>query len=225
VYFINHLNDAGLLPNEKYVQDLIKVQDMVVELECLKKNALGMHGEGGYTFCNHAAFLTIQAIDGNYRQFIGYPDLYKDDFTSPWDLKRLNNDVFIREIGEYKIKETNIWCDILRKQAENSLITGICKIEAKEAQEKANFGYVVIAAWQNTMEGNYPPHYATVRPRHQCTAEGPMIANVGEKNEKEIRASKCFNILTEIEYYYNKNHDFISPYLDNIEKLEKGGKI
>jgi len=45
----------------------------------------------------------------------------------------------------------------------------LVKLTEEQAQEYANMGYVVMAAWKNlnTGDGSRSPHYATVRPGYK----------------------------------------------------------
>lgn len=49
---------------------------------------------------------------------------------------------------------------------------------------KANRGYVVVVAWENTSEGrDGAPHYATIAPGYDYDKNtGCMVANVGKEN-------------------------------------------
>jgi hypothetical protein len=233
VYFIRHLDNAGLL--SKNVDNLILAQDRIVALKCLKPYiGRGMYDRDdavGSTFCNHATFLTIQAVDDNYKQFIGNPNLYKSSNHPPyWVLASLEEGDFKEKYRDYEHRISNFWCDILAEQAAHSETTGICKIEAPEAQAKANLGYVVVAAWKNPEKGEgNSPHYATVRPGGQYSVEeGPKVANVGNTNNKDATAKGGFGetILDEIKYYYNRNQVFRNPIDDkNIKILEEGGHL
>lgn len=226
VYFINHLNEAELL-NEN-AEKLKRVQNRIVRLQRLKKGTEqgGMFGRGGVndTYCNQAVFLTIQAVDKNYRNFIGYPDLYKDDIEPPWDLDKLEKGYFKDRHEGYLLKNTNIWFEILAEQATISG-TGIYKLEDEEAQIMANFGYAVIAAWKNPEHGDSnPPHYATVRPDNAGynPVNGPFLANVGANNDfYYANNEKAFgnDRFKAIEWYYNRNQEFQEKY-DGIEALE-----
>jgi hypothetical protein len=211
VYFINHLNDAGLLPNEKYVQDLIKVQNEVMVLECLQQGAHGMYAnekhDADQTYCNHAVYLTIKAVDKKYKEFIGNPNLYNGD-DPPWDYDLLKED-FKRGLKIYTYK-SNIWCDILERQAQDSTKTGIHKILGDEAQMIANQGYVVIGAKKNE---NGHPHYVTVRPNKEYGgSNGPIVAHVGSQPNEERTAKKAFGNLDSVYWYYNRNQEFTNSF-------------
>jgi hypothetical protein len=235
VYFIKHMDDAGLLSMN--ADNLIMVQNRVVALERLKPKkdkpengeTGGMYGKGGFTFCNHATFLTIQAVDGNYKQFIGNPNLYKDNVPPYWVLASLEEGEFKEKYSEYEYRISTLWYDILDEQAAHSGTTGICKAEAEEAQTRANQGYVVVAAWKNDPGPDNPPHYATVRPGYQYDSkDGPMFANVGGKNNADATAEQAFGetLWKEVMYYYNRNQVFINPVDDkNIKILEDGGHL
>jgi hypothetical protein len=220
VYFINHLDKTGLLERNAHVGELKRVQNKIVkELECLKKGGKGMYhiGSKDDTYCNHATFLTIEALDINYKQFIGYPNLYDEKAEPPWNIKEKLKGDFRRKHKEYVHKNSNIWCDILEEQA-NNFASGICRISPEEAQEKANLGYVVIAAWKNlkkSWEELNQPHYATVSPKNvqYDFGDGPSLANVGKDNGF-YNTSKIFdkNMFDEVKWYYNRNQIFQENY-------------
>jgi hypothetical protein len=218
-----HIEKLGLHLGR--IATLKEVQDQVVFLPCLQPGAKGMYDQNTDptgTFCNHAVFLTIQAVDSKYKQFIGHNTLYTDD-EPPYELARLKSPLAERLAG-YLHKRTNIWCEILKEQAECSEKTGIYLLEAEEAQEKANQGYVVIGAWKNPKHGdNNPPHYVTVRPGFEYDSdEGPMLANVGTaaQTEKEILAGRVFSEnLNNVKWYYNAKQEFV-PNFKRIIELE-----
>jgi hypothetical protein len=216
VYFINHLERAGLLRHPR-IDELLAVQDRVVKLACLQKGARGMYGinidDSRRTFCNHAVFLTIQAVDENYKSFTGGINNPPD---SPGD--------------GYEYRASNWWCDVLVTQSEKADSGIVRLLDGKQAQEIANEGYVVICAWKNTKKktetGNISPHFATVRPYYSYNSEnGPQIANVGETNNADTTARDGFgeNRYSDIKYYYNRNQKFpVKVFTGNIEKLEAG---
>jgi hypothetical protein len=230
VYFINHLDRAGLL--NVNMERIIEVQDEVVKLKCLEKGAEGMYPEVSHasetTYCNQAAYLTIKAVDKNYVNFIGYNDLYKKN-DAPWDLDSLDG-TFKAKLGNYQYKNTTLWYEILEEQTKNSTRTGIHEVSDREAQELANMGYVVIAAWKNSPGYNKSPHYATVRPREVYNSKtGPMIANVGSKNDI-MRAAEGFpgngiekSMLKETRWYYNAQQELndSTDYLKEILGLKE----
>jgi hypothetical protein len=205
VYFINHLNNAGLLGNSR-VDELKQIQDMVVKLRSLTKGeGRGIYQEGSRedTYCNHAAFITIWAVDGNMTNFT---DRKQGVFP----------EIPAKKKETYPYKISNHWCDVLETQAkEGKIVEFTGEVTAKEAaaQAKANKGYVVIAAWKN-MKGkndrNNSPHFATVRPGFEADPEkGPMLANVGATNDV-MRRFDGFpgKPLDEIRWYYNPAQKF-----------------
>jgi hypothetical protein len=199
---------------------LKRVQDRVLALECLiKGTGKGIYGQGNSTetYCNHAAFLTVEAVDGNFWQFIGKTTGLYRGVEPPWNQHYVDDNMFRRELGNYKRRSSKLWCDILERQAENSDATGICRIEPEEAQEKANLGYVVVAAWENADNPYKSPHYATVRPTADAYVpiKGPLLANVGEHNGiyyAKNRTALGDKFGEEAKWYYNRNQKFRESY-------------
>ena len=62
---------------------------------------------------------------------------------------------------------------------------------------KANRGYVVVVAWENTSEGrDGAPHYATIAPGYDYDKNtGCMVANVGKENGIKRARGKYFNMI------------------------------
>jgi hypothetical protein len=222
VYFADYLDREGVLTGQR-IRNLIMVQDKVMALNCLIPNiGKGIyHQEGGVTFCNHAVYLTIKTVDGNYKEFIGNTHsycgnqlLYKYD-TPPDSLSCLEEN-FKKELGAYPYRISNLWCDILKKQAEKGILIKLNKdnenysVGEKKAQEYANMGYVVVGAWKNTIPGNNPPHFATVRPGYEYKPNnGPILANVGGSNEiKTVKDGFGGKNRNDINWYYNPKQDF-----------------
>jgi hypothetical protein len=220
---LERLREMGFGP--AHAETLRRVQDRVLALECLRKGAGGMYKPNNplmttsfVTFCNHATFLTIAAVDGNYQQFIGRgaTKLYGEN-APPWSQYNVTDNIFRRARGNYRIKETNVWCDILEEQARNSDETGICGIGPEEAQARANDGYVVVAAWKNLKEElvDNAPHYATVRPGAAYDSEkGPLLANVGAFNGIYRAGDReaFWTHFRAIKWYYNRNQKFRENY-------------
>ncbi|MDR2943215.1 MAG: hypothetical protein LBV17_11550 [Treponema sp.] len=242
VYFADYLDREGILTRQR-IRDLIMVQDKVMALNCLKPNTgKGIYNTGGATFCNHAVYLTVQAVDANYKEFIGktnsyYGDrvLYNGD-TPPDDFKKLDTN-FQAELGQYNYRISNLWCDILKKQAENGILVKLNKenekheVGEKKAQEYANMGYVVVAAWKNEKPGkDNAPHFATVRPGYKYNPEkGPILANVGGTNGiRDVNKGFVDVPRENINWYYNPNQNFrdnVKKYFeDMLDKLGKNSK-
>ncbi|MCL2068154.1 MAG: hypothetical protein FWG99_11915 [Treponema sp.] len=209
-YFLDYLDKEGLL-TEPRIRGLINVQNEVIALPCLKpRTGLGIYKQGGVTFCNHAVYITVKAVDNNYKHFTGFGTLYNDDVV-PWTPDGLKDDDFKNSLlpSPYNIKNTNIWCDILAKQAESGVLIQLD--DEEQAHEYANMGYVVIGAWKNLGGGdNNPPHYATVRPGYELHPDnGLMLANVGENNGIRYVTVGFERIPRDkINWYYNPNQDF-----------------
>ena len=214
VGFYKHFH--RMMPFNERVADLMNVQDMVIAHEAMQRGSRGMYGRETYrntTFCNHAVFLTITVLDGNFRQFIGYPDIHSR-ITSPYNVNHLVRGTAFWERNwdfDNRHRRSNLWCEILREQARNSQNTGIHRIhDPAEAQEMANRGYVVIGSWMN-MTRHGSPHFATVRP-HFGTYEpalGPYLANVGWYNGTFFTTQReAFEERSPVEWYYNRNQQF-----------------
>lgn len=200
-----------------FAKKLISVQNLVMKDFRLVQGNCGIYynfHKNTTTFCNHAVFVTIINVDGNFNNFTNKPankknisrDPTKEDFPECPDTEK------------YKYKPSNYWCDVLEEQSKNSSKTGICKITAEQAFYMAQLGYVVIAAWKNletNPKKNQSPHFVTVRPS-PCEEEYPglkslKVAHVGgEKNEvRELRKAFKLDILESICFYCNINQCFI----------------
>jgi hypothetical protein len=225
-----------LLPFNGRVEALMNVQDRVWRLNDMQPNRGGgiWGNQQGNTFCNHAVFLTIQALDGNFRQFIGNPrrlftnspELY-GVVAPPSVIGNLRGDFAVRH-NNFAHRGSNLWCEILREQAANSDRTGIHRISPEEAQEMANRGYVVIGSWMNMTRGG-SPHFATVRPHFEAynPVRGPLVANVGESNgiyftrrDGELRGAFRRDEFDAIEWYYNQNQQFRKDFTIRIDGLK-----
>ena len=182
-------NDKKYLPKEAL--DLIEVQDKVIALDCLQpKSGRGIYSNAplGSTFCNHAVFLTIMAVDKKYKNLTNRTEDYGSGFPECDNLwQKLNSNIEQKHESKYFYyqKPSNYWCDILEEASKNEK-TGIKEINLKQAQKLANQGYVVIVCYKNTnfRHGNNPisPHFATVRPNANITTYEPgevQVANVG----------------------------------------------
>ena len=214
IYFINHLKKAGLLEREM----LIRVQDIVIKLECLKRGARGIYNKNAnidQTYCNQAIYLTIKAVDKNFRNFTGRNDNGFPDYE-PEPVE------YTKKTG---LRPSNYWCDVMKKQSETSDSTGIVHITGEEAQSFADMGYVVVGAWKNEKKGDNSPHFATVRPGGLYNdKDGPMVANVGWDNDI-LPAKDAFrgdgNRKTKFEeicWYYNKKQSFTAS-LDYLKEI------
>ena len=211
VYFLNHLEESGI--SNLHAVELLRVQNMIVHLNNLrphKSKKGGIWGNQAGTFCNHAVFLTIQALDKNFSNFIAGQNSIPDN---------LNNFSFLNKTVQEQYKNglwiSNIWCDVLEYQA-NNYTTGIERINEEKAKQLANQGKVVIAVWKNTTikssDGKNHPHYVTIAPSiFFPNIKGLAVANVG--------ASCSFSNIDEafdnsrklktIAYYYNRNQQHI----------------
>ena len=225
VYFADYLDREGLLTDQR-IRKLKVVQDETVAMPCFKRgDGRGMYSQDNSTntYCNHAAYITIQAVDEYYRLFIGNPNLYTGN-NPPWDISALAAD--FRNIlttkgflngQNYFFKESNIWCDILAEQAARGILV---ELPERQAQKYANMGYVVIGAWKNA-PGYLPPHYATVRPGFKFESLSEiMLANVGWTNGI-LNFKNAFGMdkILDIKWYYNPNQRFQGNFNDVLKYL------
>ena len=99
---------------------------------------------------------------------------------------------------------------------------------------KANRGYVVVVAWENTSEGRGgAPHYATVQANQDSCdrIEKILLCNVGGIVGMDISIDQGFKEekISELHFYYNENQDFresydfkgeISPSITELEERD-----
>lgn len=203
VYFLNHLEESGI--SNLHAVELLRVQERIVKMKTLQENGPGIFSVGGYTFCNHAVFLTIRAVDGNYLNFT-------DKYDAPIDRYYKNYD------STYPYKESSYWCVVLKKQAANTKQTGIVELyDCKKIVSLANQGYVIIVAWENIYEGKTgAPHYATVQPNQiNCNKiENILLCNVGKTLKMGVSIKTAFGgkKIKELHFFYDRNQDFREDY-------------
>jgi hypothetical protein len=202
VYLVDFLDKAGWLTVPR-IRDLMKIQNEAVALRCLAKGTgwgiyPEMWGKGRpepvQTYCNHAVYITIKAVDGN---IVNFTDRANGSFPE------------LPKGMEYDYRKSNYWCDILKEQEEKHLIVKLSGED--EAKFYADMGYVVIGAWKTPDSNkNGSPHFATVRPGYEKDPDGGiMLANVGDSNGIMRRSEGFYNKLsTEIFWYYNPKQDF-----------------
>lgn len=212
VTFLDALDSMGIL--NIHAKELLEVQKLVVHLNNLrphsKNNPIGgVRGDQYGTFCNQAVFITIRALDKNFKNFTAgindvpyWLDKYKND--ERWlDYKEQYPELWI----------SNFWCDILEYQANHEKTTGIKLISKENAQQLANLGYVVIAAWKNIdkpFKGVCHPHYATVAPSKLLSgSQDLIIANVGSTCQFcNLTDAFHYNDI-DIKFFYDENQVFI----------------
>ena len=214
VYFVKHLNDAGLLVDQKRIEDLKMVQNNVLALKCLEKGARGMYNNEptsrDQTYCNHAVFLTVIATDGNFSNFTGENKLNWDSGEQKFPEARTKE-----EISKYQtanINTSNFWCDKLEELADAGKIA---RLSPREAQYYGNMGYTVVASYKANLNvglKEWSPHFATVRPEAEYDeTEGPMVLNIGGHNLIERAGDRrCFdmNRYAVTKWYYNPDQEF-----------------
>jgi hypothetical protein len=211
IYFINHLYRGGLFELSR-VEELERIQDAVMALECLKQGHEGIYriGKIGETFCNHAVYVTIRAVDKNFNNFTN-----REGTTFP---EYNNNEAGVLEDyapSSYNYRKSNYWCHVLKQQATRSDLSGIVEVDAKKAQEYGNQGYVVIGAWPDLTGPNKSPHFVTVRPkpgRQYNPLSGPTVAHVGASPNEERTAQMAYGggeKWKDVHWYYNQKQQFI----------------
>lgn len=205
-YFLQKMNEIGLL--NPHAKELRRVQERIINMNTIQPSPVGkgIFDVGGVTFCNHAVFLTIRALDTNYLDFTG----------------RLNGvggvDKPIDQApSSYRYKVSSYWCVVLHNQSVNndSSITELFSVE--EIKYYANRGYVVIAAWEGTGGPDDPPHYATVTPQYgniSLKKADIKLCNVGGGVGIDVPISLAFGErkIPNIHFYYNKNQLFREDY-------------
>ena len=213
LYFLEKVHeDEGItIPSDenkkslpKEALDLIEVQDKVMSLECLQPGSgRGIYNMGGNTFCNHAVFLTIIAVD---KKFNNFTNRVKKIFPEADNLgKKINKNLEIKhkDAHFYFYKASNYWCDILCEASKNAS-TGIKEVNIEQAQKLANQGFVVIVCWKNKKFRYGSPHYATIRPNAaitEYTISQVQIANVGSFVDVSSIQDAFSN--NPVKFYYN----------------------
>lgn len=209
---------------------LLRVQKRVVSLNILKpnsENSGGIWEDQSGTFCNHAVFLTIRALDKNYKNFLGGQGKIPDNISY------LKDDTYIEQYKN-NLRPSNIWCDVLEYQSKKTETTGIREISKDKAGILANLGYVVIACWKNTENpddgADSHPHFATVAPLEllpdDLTKGEIHVANVGGKCGF-YSVEEAFDFKTDVRYYYNSKQEFMvglntgDGYARSIEELRE----
>lgn len=232
VTFFHPVKFIGLMDKIKIInlhaEELLRVQNRIVKMNTIQPKPVGkgIFEAGGLTFCNHAVFLTIRAVDKNYLDFT-------DQYDAPIDKNYKNYD------KEYLYKESSYWCVVLKKQAANPE-SGITELfTCNDILKKANMGYVVIVAWENIYNGSDgAPHYATVQPNQKDVnrIENILLCNVGASVGMNIPISQGFlnKPISELHFYYDmkQKNGFREDYKcsgglsASIEDLEiRDGKI
>jgi hypothetical protein len=185
-----------------------------MNLPCLQQGETGIynHNTGKerdptLTFCNHAVFVTIKSVDGNYTNFTNRK---KGDF--PEYSNSHENILDENAPVTFDYRGSNYWCHVLEQQSQKSEVSGIVKINARQAQEYANLGYVVIGSLADLSGPNKSPHFVTVHPNEGYDDNtGPMVAHVGS-GKSEIRSAAeayGFNSWKQVLWYYNQEQQFI----------------
>lgn len=228
VYFLNHLEESGI--SNLHAVELLRVQRKVMSLKCLKRGGVGPRGDNTdteQTWCNIAVYLTIRALDKNYVNFLinkGESVWYHPEYKSiePWSN-------FAEEYST-GYKTSNFWCDVLYYKANEDNSSSIKQAENyKHAQNLANRGKVVIAAWKNPgKRKDSSPHFATVLPGNNVDSLYKLkVANVGWENG-EIVLEKAFHTCHAVQFYYNDKQDYYCDlnfgegmWFTSINKLEE----
>jgi len=215
---INFLKHVCMELRAINIERLKRVQDMVLAIERLKKGAQGLYPEiwknekdkkapPGQTYCNHAAFLTVIATDGKFYNFTNKQKSNPDSVIYPFPEIPENEVTQFKE--KHDINKSNYWCDELERLANQGRLV---KLTSFEAHWYGNMGYTVVASYKaNAEDGEWSPHFATVRPGEDYhDTLGPMVVNVGEHNIIERAGDgRCFHSkFNYTKWYYNPRQDF-----------------
>jgi hypothetical protein len=226
--FIEHIQTVA----PQRVEALRMVQDMIINLSCIQKTRTGMFGISSATFCNHAVFLTVQALDKNYRSIVtNHP---AKAHTAPDDIDDLGtvppSGIDGRNSGGgYFYKIANIWYDILVNKSIKYKESGILEVTGQDAQALANMGYTVIGAYKNPNSpltenaAETAPHYVTVAPTDVIIGydekKGPLVAHVGGGDSDRKNANDAFaDHYQYVRWFFNCRQDH-RLYLDTIHKI------
>lgn len=205
VTFLDALDSMGIL--NIHAKELRRVQERIVKMKCLQVGERGIYNLDPpfpkQTYCNHAVFLTIRAVDGNYLYFTGKIDDSKE-FTGvdkPIDTAP----------STYKYKVSSYWCVVLRNQA-NRPESGITELKTcEEILFWSNRGYVVVVAWENTSGSKVDdsPHYATVYPFNNTNEIAKInLCNVSTFDKTGIKTVEESFGNRKCRFYVNKNQKF-----------------
>ena len=208
VTFLDALNSMGIL--NIHAKELFEIQKLVVHLNNLRPNN---NDKGGVwvnqsgTFCNHAVYLTIRALDADYTKFTGGQSKIPDSITD------LLDDTHKKDYQD-GLWPSNVWCDILEYQSNPKNGTTIKEVNKEQAKKLANMGYVVIAAWKNTdqpYKGVCHPHFVTLAPYSFLPEiKGIPVAHIGETCRFCDLFTAFYNVPEEqIRYFYNEKQNFI----------------
>ena len=224
VTFLQHLDKVVAV----HAEELRRVQNRIIKMKTIQENGPGLYNKTSETFCNHAAYLAIRALDKDYKKFLYYME----------DKSKYLDEPTYRDSDErwtplnYEYKSSNFWCDVLAQKANDKT----CSIEElttpAEVQEKANLGYVVIVCWKNEIKlkdrkgkEDVSPHYATVWPsgKNISKIEDIYVANVSvRKRTKVLDITTAFTNgnLRKLHFYYNSEQKFTEDY-SYISTLEE----
>ncbi|MCL2243647.1 MAG: DUF6531 domain-containing protein [Treponema sp.] len=203
---VNWVDLWGLEANDKYQSNysiskrawnLMVVQTLTRLANMYKQGGGGRYPSGApgayATFCNQATFDIAEATGFNKDAL--YNDKKRDSVNANSAAKNL------------------------AKAAENGTII---QIDGGKAQELANKGYTVIAAWENTSGGS--GHLATITPNYPSNVNysndyDPWVSNVGTANVI-MRANSAFAGNTPI-YYYDPNQMFDNYSLSGVTQRKE----
>ncbi|MBU3849109.1 MAG: hypothetical protein IAA16_00915 [Candidatus Treponema excrementipullorum] len=137
VTFFHPVKFIGLMDKVEienlHIKELKRVQERVVNIKCIQEGKRGIYNldpiYSDQTYCNHAVYLTIQAVDEDYLKFT-------DNYDAPIDFNYSKYD------KTYPYKESSYWCVVLRNQAAKGEIKKLTTCQ--EILKYANRGFVVI---------------------------------------------------------------------------------
>lgn len=215
VTFFHPVKFIGLMDKVEienlHIKELKRVQERVVNIKCIQEGKRGIYNldpiYSDQTYCNHAVYLTIQAVDEDYLKFT-------DNYDAPIDSNYSKYD------KTYPYKESSYWCVVLRNQAAKGEIKKLTTCQ--EILKYANRGFVVIVAWENT--NGLSPHFATVQPQPENNSNDLKklkLCNVSVETRTgmDITMNTAFGD-KQCEFFVNPNQKFREKY-DTIQELEK----
>ncbi len=171
--------------NTKEERTAINYYNILAEFRV--ETALRYQPKDGKTYCNIYAWDVANAMD------IILPHYLTQDLKSA-------------DAGSYYYTASaNVYACFLETRG---LEYGWKPVEAKEAQERANLGYMTIGVWKNTnaavddngVSAHYPSgHIVLIRPQPTGSiyqkSKGPYIAQAGSYNTMNANIKDVFNIL------------------------------
>ncbi|MEX1308010.1 MAG: hypothetical protein AB1Z19_05750 [Eubacteriales bacterium] len=180
------------ITNTKDERSAINYYNVLAEFRV--ETALRYQPQSGKTFCNIYAWDVANAMDVHLPHYLTK------------DLMLADEDAY------YYTASSNVYACFLEVRG---LEYGWKVVTAKEAQERANEGYMTIGVWrnpnaavdENDVCAHYPSgHIVLVRPQPTGSvyrsSKGPYIAQAGAFNTMNANVSDIFNVFRKIQIVY-----------------------